>query len=118
MTIQTAIARLFRAIWTAADGLRKVLHLLVLLFIFLLVLGALSTTAPQLPSESALVIRPVGSLVEQLEGDPYDRAIAELLGDAKPQTLVQDVIDGLEYAADDKRIKGVVDQHRGDRSRS
>jgi protease-4 len=95
-------------VWRGADGVRKVLHLLLLLFIFVLVFGALSANAPQLPSEAALVIRPVGKLVEQLEGDPYDRAIAELLGDAKPQTLVQDVIDGLEYAADDRRIKGVV----------
>ena len=106
--MRRVIAKLFRAVWRGADGVRKVLHLLLLLFIFMLVFGALSANAPQLPSEAALVIRPVGNLVEQLEGDPYDRAIAELLGDAKPQTLVQDVIDGLEYAADDKRIKGVV----------
>jgi len=106
--MRRVIAKLFRAVWRGADGVRKVLHLLVLLFIFVLVFGALSANAPQLPSEAALVIRPVGNLVEQLEGDPYERAIAELLGDAKPQTLVQDVIDGLEYAADDKRIKGVV----------
>ena len=106
--MRRVIAKLFRAVWRGADGVRKVLHLLLLLFIFMLVFGALSANAPQLPSEAALVIRPVGNLVEQLEGDPYDRAIAELLGDAKPQTLVQDVIDGLEYAADDRRIKGVV----------
>jgi len=108
MSMRTVISKLFMAAWRGADGVRKVLHLLVLLFIFTLVLGALSATAPTLPSEAALLIRPVGSLVEQLEGDPYDRAIAELLGDAKPQTLVQDVIDGLEYAVDDGRIKGVV----------
>ena len=40
--------------------------------------------------------------------DPYDRAIAGLLGDERPQTLVQDIIDGLEYAEDDSRIKAVV----------
>jgi protease-4 len=60
------------------------------------------------PAKSALLIRPVGSLVEELEGDPYDRAMAELLGESIPQTLVQDVVDGLRFAKDDERIKGVV----------
>lgn len=108
MNVRSGITRFFQAVWAGADAVRKVLHLLVLLFIFMLVFGALSATAPTLPSEAALVIRPAGSLVEQLEGDPYDRAIADLLGEADPQTLVQDMIDGLDYAAEDKRIKAVV----------
>ena len=94
--------------WAAIDGLRKVLHLLLMLFIFAIFLGALSSTTPILPAKSALLISPIGSLVEELEGDPYDRAIAELLGESIPQTLVQDVIDGLQFARDDDRITGVV----------
>lgn len=94
--------------WAAIDGLRKVLHLLLMLFIFAIFLGALSSTTPILPAKSALLISPIGSLVEELEGDPYDRAIAELLGESVPQTLVQDVIDGLQFARDDERITGVV----------
>jgi protease-4 len=46
-------------------------------------------------------------LVEQLDGDPYDRAMAELLGDAPPQTLVQDVVDALVFAKTDDRISTV-----------
>jgi protease-4 len=72
------------------------------------VISALSSQAPTLPAKAALVIRPVGNLVDQLAGDPYDRAMQELLGEEKPQTLVQDVIDGLEYAKTDNRIKVVV----------
>ncbi|HSD69760.1 MAG TPA: signal peptide peptidase SppA, partial [Woeseiaceae bacterium] len=90
------------------DGLRKVLHLILLVFIFGIFFGALSASTPLLPSKSALLIQPYGSLVEELEGDPYDRAIAELLGETEPQTLVRDVVDGLRYAKDDHRIKGVV----------
>lgn len=108
MSERNVVVRIFRAIWTGVDGVRKVLHLLLLLFIFSIVLAAMSATAPKLPSQAALVIRPVGELVEQLEGNPYDRALAEMLGEARPQTLVQDVIDGLDYAADDVRIKAVV----------
>jgi protease-4 len=60
------------------------------------------------PASAALVIKPVGNLVDQLAGDPFDRAFAELTDSAVPQTLVQDLVDGLEYAKDDDRITMVV----------
>lgn len=103
-----SITRIFSKLWSGIDGVRKVLHLIVLLFIFSVLLSALSAQAPSLPAKAALVIRPVGLLVDQLAGDPYDRAVQELLGEEKPETLVQDIIDGLEYATTDKRITAVV----------
>ncbi len=108
MSFGRMLKSLFSTLWVGIDALRKVLHLLLLLFIFGLFFGALSSTAPLLPGKSALLIEPYGSLVEELEGDPYDRAIAEMLGESEPQMLVQDVVDGLRYAKDDDRIKGVV----------
>ena len=64
--------------------------------------------APTLiPQRAALVIQPVGTLVDQLDGDAYDRALSELLGEAVAQTLVQDVVDALEYAQTDDRIAAV-----------
>ena len=108
MSKRSIVMRILSRLWTAVNGVRKVLHLLVMLFIFSIVFGAILSTAPRLPSEAALLIQPLGALVEQLEGEPYDRAIAELLGDEDAQTLVQDIVDGLEYARDDSRIKAVV----------
>lgn len=113
MSKRGTVLRVLSGLWTGVNGVRKVLHLLVLLFIFSIVFGAISSTTPRLPSEAALIIRPVGALVEQLAGDPYERAIAGLLGDEDTQTLVQDIIDGLEYAKDDSRIKAVVLDLRG-----
>ncbi len=102
------LVRFMRAIWRGINGLRKVLHFILLLFIFMLFFGALSGEAPQLvPQRAALVIQPVGALVEQVAGDPYDRAIAELVGDAPPQTLVNDVVEALDHAKDDDRIEVV-----------
>jgi protease-4 len=91
--------------WRGVDGLRKVMHLLLLLFVFLVFFGALSSSPPAFPDSAALVIQPRGAFVEQMEGDPYGRAIAELIDDGKPQTLVQDVVDSLKYAKDDDRIE-------------
>ena len=108
MSIRSTLARLFSALWAGVDGLRKVLHLLVLLFVFGIILGALASTAPSLPTNAALVISPAGALVEQLEGDPYDRALAEIMDDARPETLVRDVVDALRYAQDDATIDAVV----------
>lgn len=108
MSIRKKLVNLFSMLWRGVDGLRKVLHLFVLLFLFAIVFGALSSTAPSLPSKAALIIAPAGGLVEQLDGDPYDRAIEELLGEENPQTLVQNIIDGLRFAKDDARIRVVV----------
>ena len=91
MSSSNIFVRFFRAIWGGLNGLRKLLHLVLLLFIFMLFVGVMSGEAPPiLPKNAALVVQPVGALVEQLSGDPYDRAIAELMGEAQPETLVQD----------------------------
>ncbi len=104
---RSLLGRLFSAIWGGVDGVRKVLHLVLLLFIFLLFFGAMQDTPLTLPDRAVLVIQPYGFLVEQIQGDPFERALAELAGDGKPQTLVQDIVDALEYAKDDDRIEVV-----------
>lgn len=107
MSNRSLVGRLFAAIWSGVDSIRKVLHLILLLFIFVLVFGAMQDTPLVLPDRAALVVQPYGYLVEQIEGHPFDRALAELAGDGRPQTLVQDIVDALEYAKDDDRIEVV-----------
>ncbi len=107
MSDRNIFVRLISSLWRGVNGLRKVLHLLLLLFIFLVFFGVLSGTPPLLPQQAALFIQPSGALVEQLEGDPYDRALTELIGETPRQTLVQDIIDALEYARTDDRITAV-----------
>jgi protease-4 len=101
------LVRLFSAIWSGVDGVRKILHLILLLVVFMVFVGAMSGAPPVLPDSAALVIRPQGYLVEQLEGDPFDRALAELAGDGRPQVLIKDIVQALEFARDDDRIEVV-----------
>jgi protease-4 len=101
------LVRLFSAIWSGVEGVRKILHLLLLLFIFILFFSSMQDTSLVLPDRAALVIEPYGFLVEEIEGHPFDRALAELAGDGNPQTLVQDIIDALNYAKEDDRIEVV-----------
>src|ERR1700741_2946227 len=102
------IGRILVGIWRGLDGLRKVLHLVVLLVLFGFVFGALRSSIPHIEDASALVIAPKGEIVEQLTGSPVDQAIARAQGDAQAETLLWDLIDALEAAKDDKRIKAVV----------
>lgn len=107
MSARNPLLRFISALWTGIDGIRKILHLVLLLFVFLLFFGLTADEPVVLPTGAALYIEPYGFLVEQLEGDPYDRALAELLGDGRPQTRVQDIVDALAFAKDDDRIKMV-----------
>lgn len=108
MSIGNIVRRFFGAIWHGLDGLRKILHLFLLLFVFLLFFGALSGGPPQLiPQKAALVVQPIGQLVEQIAGDPFDRAVGELFDDQPPQTLVTDVVEAFRLASTDDRIEVV-----------
>lgn len=107
MSIRSALGKLFSSLWAGVDAVRKILHLLILLFIFSIVLSAIPTSVTVIPDSGALVIRPAGNIVEQLEGEPFDRALEELVGEATAQTLAQDIIDALGFAKNDGRISVV-----------
>ncbi len=98
----------FRFVFRGLDGLRKVLHLLLLLIIFGFVVGALRTSIPVMPTDAALVLRPEGEIVEQLSGDPLELAIAEARGLGRNETLLRDLTDAIAAAAKDGRVKALV----------
>jgi len=102
------LMKVVRLIFSFFNNLRRFLHLLLLLLIFSFILLGLAEQDVQIPNSAALLLAPSGVLVEQLEGRPVDRAIAEISGDGVQQTLVKDVTDSLEAAIDDDRIKAVV----------
>ena len=100
--------RIVEGIWRGLDQLRKLLHLIVLLGLFLLLLIALVGEQVRVPSVAALRIAPQGNLVDQLSGDPLQRALARAQGQQISETLLRDVIDAIRAARDDDRIKALV----------
>jgi protease-4 len=102
------LRRLFAFIWRLLDGLRKALHLVLLLVLFGVLLVATRQPLPSVPSKAALIIRPHGRLVEQLTGSPWDRSIGALTADHEPETLVRDLTDAIGAATRDARIKVLV----------
>ena len=91
-------------LWRGLDVLRRFLHLIVLLVIFGFLFGALRVSLPTVPAKAALLVAPEGELVEQLTGDPLERAFEEARGQGKPETLLWDVVDSIRAAAKDRRI--------------
>jgi protease-4 len=100
--------RILKYIFRFFNSLRRFLHLLLLLLIFSFILLGLAEQGVQIPDSAALHVAPSGVLVEQLAGQPLERAIAEARGNGVQQTLVKDVTDSLEAAVKDDRIKAVV----------
>jgi protease IV len=102
------IGKIFGGIFRGLDILRKFLHLLLLLVIFGIVVGALKSNIPHVADRSALVIAPKGEIVEQLSGSPVDQALARAQGDAQEETLLWDLLDAIEAAKNDRRIAALV----------
>jgi protease IV len=108
MGVGSALKGFFGLVWRILEGIRRVLHLVLLLVIFGFILAALHTSMPVVPRTAALVIAPEGELVEQLASDPVRRAFGQASGGPAPETLLRDVTDAIAAAKSDSRIKLIV----------
>jgi protease-4 len=104
----SAVGGFFRGVWRGLDGLRRVLHLILLLLIFGIIIGALRGSVPRLPSNAVLYIAPQGEIVEQLASDPIRRAFDEASGQGQTQTLLWDLTESIIAAATDTRVKAIL----------
>jgi len=103
-----SIGGFFRGVWRGLDGLRRVLHLILLLLLFGFIIGALRSTVPYLPAKAALVIQPHGEIVEQRSGDPIEIAFNEARGQPQSETLLWDLTESIRAAAKDDRVQAIV----------
>jgi protease IV len=108
VTLGSALRGFFILVWRILEGVRKVLHLALLLVIFGFLLAALHTSNPVIPRSAALVIAPEGEIVEQLAIDPVRRAVGEASGTTASETLLKDILDAIVAAKTDSRIKLIV----------
>jgi protease IV len=106
--MKTTWRAILLGIWRGLDGLRKVLHLVLLIVIFGVIVWAVSSSAPSVPGRAALVVRPEGRLVEQLSGDAVQRALQNAQGQERRETLLWDLVEAIRGAATDNRIRVLV----------
>jgi protease-4 len=102
------IRSILTGIWRGLDGLRKILHLILLIVIFGAIAWAVSSSMPGVSDHTALVVQPQGRLVEQLSGDPVQRAVENARGQQRQETLLWDLVAAIRGAATDNRIRVLV----------
>lgn len=102
------VSRTFGAIGSFISWCRNTLMNLFFIIFLLLILAAIGSNAPKpLPSSFALRIAPSGILVDQRS---YMDAASMLFKEDKedPETLVRDLVDAINRAADDARVSSLV----------
>jgi protease-4 len=106
-TILKSIGRMINTFWKGVTVLRRViLNLLFIALVVMVVAFLLSGTEHRFPSGSALVLAPVGKIVEQsTETLLVDRFYGTITG---AETVLRDLIDGIDAAGTDPRIKILV----------
>ena len=101
---------LFSRLLGGLDGLRR---FLVNVLFFGLLAGLVIASfggKPKVPDGAALMLKPRGTIVEQLSPvDPVERFLSSNTGAgaAASETLLKDLVDALRLAKDDARIKAV-----------
>lgn len=104
------MVRFFGYIWRFIERLVKAVQVIFFLFIiafFFAVFSGMSGVAVSVPEKAALIIAPQGSLVEQAAGETISQALMDS-NPAGSQTVVRDVVNSLQRAAEDDRIQAVV----------
>lgn len=97
----------FRFLWATVDGVRRVLANLLLLFFLLMLFGLWwAGRTPPLPDKAALVIAPVGRLVEATTPPSPSDLLAGGRGVAEVQ--LDDVLQAIRRAKGDSRIQMLV----------
>lgn len=109
-TERSAFSRFFLGLWRLVDGTRKlVLNLLFLLIVYFVVLMFVDTEETLvLQSDTALVLRPYGNVVEQFSGTPLDVALEQVTEQSRQETRLRDMVDSIRRARDDDRIARLV----------
>lgn len=105
------IKKLFKGIWRFFSGLMRVVQVLVFctfFLIFLMLFMDQSDSGTAMPDSAALIIAPSGMLAEQISGGNLDMALKQIQGGAAMLTLVSEIVQSLQAAALDDRIKLVV----------
>ncbi len=108
MNARNRFSAVFGALWRVLGKLARAVKILILFMFFLFLVTSLFGGRIQVPESAALIVDPAGILVDQLEGDPLERALAELQDSPTDQTRVKDIVDSLRAAQDDERIQAVV----------
>src|SRR5579875_1050937 len=105
---RSGFAGFMRAVGRGINVARLVIINLVFFGILALIIGLAFRGAPKIGSDTALLLEPHGSLVEQFSVDAAQRAVARATGQPIGQVQVRDLVAAIDHAAHDSRITSIV----------
>jgi protease-4 len=105
--IATSIGRLFALLWRGLSFCRELVGNLIFLVLVILILSIFFyDREKEVPDGAALMLSLQGDIVEEKTETIFS---SRLFGEpVRDETLLQDVIDAVDYARDDDRIKALV----------
>jgi protease-4 len=106
-SVLKTLRRMFVLFWHGVSAVRRFVVNLVFLLVVILVLSIfLFSGGNQVPDGAALILSPSGNIVEQKTARMLSN---QMFGDAvQAETLLKDIIDVIDYARDDHRIKAML----------
>lgn len=109
MSKPSLLRRIFGGIWNTITRVRVALsNILFLLLIAVIYFAYIGGTPEPLPDKAALLLNPIGSIVD--EKRPVE-PLQALLGDPSPadhEVLVRDVVEAIDHARQDPNINSLV----------
>ena len=101
------IGRVLYYAWRWLDALRRGFLTLLFLLVVGVAVALMLRPDPGLPDDSVLIVRPAGALVEQARiEDPFE--LLRPTGSRVSQTSLRNLLDAIEAARDDDRIRALV----------
>ena len=103
---RSPVVKVFLGIWLIIDGARKVFLNLVFFLIIFLIVGLMFFSAESfvVQTDTALMLRPAGRVVEEYTGTPLDQALQKASEGQIMETRLRDLVSAIRRAKNDSRI--------------
>lgn len=107
---RSIFSRTWSRFWQIVDGTRRIILNIVFLVILIFVIQVITRGGEELiiKADTTLIVKPIGSVVEQYSGYPFDRALASWTGEPPRETQLRDILQALSIAQEDPRISQVL----------
>ncbi|HET9031647.1 MAG TPA: signal peptide peptidase SppA [Dokdonella sp.] len=100
--------RFLRGIWNTLNFTRRLILNTILVIVLALLFSAFFRSTPILDEQTALVLDPEGTVVEQYSADASERALAGLTGNTVREIQLRDILQVIDAAGRDPNIARIV----------
>lgn len=105
----STVMNVFKKIIRFLESVGRVLRVLVWIFIIGVIVAASGHKGPTVPADHyALLVHPMGQLVEQLSDSPLSLSELAVASDGQTETLLRDLVAAIATAATDNHVKCIV----------